>query len=263
MANGTNSQRAAPFPGTRGKSAALVRQAYLNAQEYGRQIEEADGDPSKMPPRDLGNEVLLEVLNGDRVVHHHTHRHDDILTVLRLQAEFGFELVLQHVSDGWKVAEQIAAAGVPCSIILLDSPGGKEEALGLNWKTGAILEQAGVPVALHTDDPINDSRYFLRCAGFAVRGGMSREGALSAVTLTAAQMLGLGDSIGSLEAGKDADFIVLDGDPLSVYTHVHETWIEGEKVFDLADDEDRLWAEGGYGASQPQAFTWCCHGEDN
>ena len=261
MANGTNSQRSAPFPGTRGKSAALVREAFVAAQEYRRQIEAADGDASKMPARDLGKEVLLDILDRERVVHHHTHRHDDVLTVLRLQEEFGFRVVLHHVSEAWKIADEIAAAEVPCSIIVLDSPGGKHEAVDLDWRNGRVLEEAGASVSIHTDDPITDSRLFLRSAALAVRAGMSREAALAALTIEAARQLDLGDRIGSLEAGKDADFVVLSGDPLGVRTRVLETWVEGEKVFDLEDEDDRLWAEGGYGASAPQAFTWCCHAE--
>jgi len=260
MANGTNSQKAKPFPGTRGKAAALVREAFVAAQDYRRKIEAADGDPAKMPPRDLGMETLLDVLDGARVVHHHTHRHDDVLTVLRLQEEFGFRVVLHHVSEAWKVADEIAAADVPCSIILLDSPGGKHEAVDLVWKTGGVLEDAGVSVSIHTDDPITDSRWFLRSAAFAVRAGMSREAALRALTIEAAKHLDLADRIGSLEVGKDADFAILSGDPLALRTRVLETWVEGERVFDLDDEDDRLWAEGGYGASRPQALTWCCHG---
>ena len=261
MANGTNSQRKKPFPGTRGKAAALVRSRFVAAQEYRRKVEAAKGDASKLPDRDLAMEGLLEVLDGERVVHHHTHRHDDIRTVLRLQEEFGFRLVLQHVSEAWKIADVIAEAKVPCSIILLDSPGGKLEAIDLEWKTGGVLEKAGVVTAFHTDDPVNDSRLFLRSAGFAVRGGMSREGALRGVTLAAAEMLDLQDRIGSLEKGKDADFVILDGDPLSAFTMIQQTWVDGEKVFDRSDPQDRLWAVGGYGASRPQAFTWCCHAE--
>jgi len=120
MANGTNPRRDAPFPGTRGKSAALVRQKYVAAQEYMAKIERADGDPEKMPERDLAMEALIEVLDGERVVHHHTHRHDDILTVLRLQEEFGFRVVLHHVSEAHRVAEEIAAANVPVSLIMND-----------------------------------------------------------------------------------------------------------------------------------------------
>jgi len=259
MANGTNSQRDPPFPGTRGKSAAIARTRLTAAQEYGRKLETNANSPDKAPERDLGKEALLEVLNGDRVVHHHTHRHDDILTVLRLQEEFGFRVVLQHVSEAWKVADEIAAAKAPCSVIVIDSPGGKLEAADLDWKTGAVLEQAGVLVGFHTDDPITDSRLFLRSAGLAVRAGMTRDGALYGMTMAGARMLDLEDRIGSLESGKDADFIVLSGDPLAVSTQVLETWIEGVKVFDRTNPEDALFANGGYGASRPQTFTWCCH----
>jgi cytosine/adenosine deaminase-related metal-dependent hydrolase len=91
---------------------------------------------------------------------------------------------------------------------------------------------------------------------------MSREGALAGLTLTGARMLDLDHDTGSLVKGKQADFIVLDGDPLSVYTHVLATYVEGLKVFDRDDPEDRLYAVGGYGASSPQAFTFCgCFGE--
>jgi len=258
MANGTNSRRDPPFPGTRGKSAALVREQFIKAQAYRAKLERADGDPEQMPDRDLGMEALVEVLEGTRVVHHHTHRHDDIMTVLRLREEFGFRVVLHHVSDAWKVADEIAAAGVPSSLILVDSPGGKVEALGLDFSSGAALERAGAEVAFHTDDWITDSRLFLRMAALAVRGGMSREGALKSLTLAGAAMLDLDHRIGSLEAGKDADFILLDGDPLSVYTKVLETWIDGERVFDRSLEKDRLWAVGGLGAGQSRAFTGCC-----
>lgn len=247
MANGTNPLRGGTdSPSTRAKSAALVRQKFVAAQEYRQKVREAAGDASKLPARDLELELLAQVLDGDRVVHHHTHRHDDILTVLRLQREFGFPLVLQHVSEGGRVADEIAAAGVPASIIMIDAPGGKLEAVGLSFETGAALERAGALVALHTDDGITDSRHFLRSAGLAVRGGMSREGALAALTLNGARMMGLESRVGSLEAGKDADFLILSGDPLSVYTRVEETWVEGAKLFDLADPVDRAFAVGGY-----------------
>lgn len=248
MANGTNPQDDPPFPGSRAKSAALARELFVQAQAYWQKMEQAADDPdTSMPERDLGMEALVEVLEGERIVHFHTHRHDDILTVLRLKEEFGFEVVLHHVSEAWKVADEIAAANVPASIIVLDSPGGKQEAVDIRYVNGAELEEAGVDVAYHTDDLITDSRLFLRSAAFGVRAGMSREAALEAMTLAGARMLGLADRVGSLEEGKDADFLVLSGDPLSVYTHVEQTWVEGLKVFDRSDPEDRPYATGGYG----------------
>ena len=260
MANGTNSMRDPPYPGTRGKSAFLVRERYIKAREYQDKINRAAGIPEKLPPRDLHLETLVEVMQGRRIVHHHTHRHDDIMTVLRLSREFGFSVVLHHVSEGWRVAKEISKAGVPCSILLVDSPGGKLEARYISLTTGKVLEQAGVRTAFHTDDWITDSRIFLRMAALGVRGGMSRNAALEGLTLAGAEMLGLDDRIGSLTAGKDADFIVLDGDPLSIYTKVLETWVEGQRAFDRNDLRDRLYAVGGYGATHDQSPYFCCFG---
>ena len=248
MANGTNSIRDAPFPGTRAKSAAMVREQFLKAQAYAEK-------PAAERERDLEMEGLLEVLEGRRTVHFHTHRADDVLTALRLGTEFGFVPVLHHVSEAAAVAREIVAAGAPASIIVLDSPGGKLEARELVFGNGAALEAAGADVAYHTDDYITDSRLFLRSAALGVRAGMSREKALEAVTLAGARMLKLDGRLGSLEPGKDADFIVLSGDPLSVYTVVEQTFVEGEKVFDRSNPEDRAYAVGGYDAATGAAHV--------
>jgi imidazolonepropionase-like amidohydrolase len=253
MANGTNPRRAAPFPGTRGKAAALVRADLIKAQEYRAKVLAAKGDASKLPPRDLRMETLVEVLDGKRTVQFHTHRHDDIMTVIRLSQEFHFKVVLHHVSDGWMVADEIAKAKVPVSLIVIDSPGGKEEAKDASLFTAARLEAAGVLFGFHTDDSITDSRLFIRSAALGVRAGLSRSTALYAMTMANARILDLDARVGSLEAGKDADFIVLSGDPLSVYSHVLETWIEGKKVFDRSDPHDRLEQVGGEGASHDQS----------
>jgi len=251
MANGTNPIGSAPMPGTRARSAALVRAEFLKAREYRNRLQAAGDDPSQQPARDLKMETLVEVLEGRRIVHNHTHRHDDVLTALRLREEFGYTVVLHHVSDAHLVADEIAAAGVASSIVAPDSPGGKEEALRSGFAAGAALERAGAAVGFHTDDSITDSRLFRRLGGMSVRYGMSREGALAGLTLAGARMLGLEDRVGSLEPGKDADFIILNGDPLSVYSHVEETWVEGRKVFDRSRPVDRAYAEGGPDASRP------------
>lgn len=261
MANGTNSQDAPPYPGTRAKSAALVRAKYIAAQDYRDKIRRAEeDDEATRPDRDLSLDALVEVLDGTRIVHHHTHRHDDIMTVLRLKEEFGFRLILHHTSEAAKVADEIAAADVPVSLIMIDSPGGKLEAVDMMPKNAPALEQAGVRVAFHTDDYISDSRIFLRSAAMGVRAGMSYDTALRALTLEPATMIDLGDRIGSLEEGKDADFVILSGDPFSVYTQVLETWVEGTRVFDLDDPDDRAIAEGGYGALAPSHAAHTFHG---
>ncbi len=264
FANGTNPIRpgGGNFPGTRAKSAALVREQFIKAQEYRDKVRKAAGDATKMPPRDLAMEALVEALDGKRMVHFHTHRHDDIMTALRLSKEFGFRIVLQHVSEAWKVADEIAKAKAPASIIFIDSPGGKLETMDLMAENGAALEKAGALTGFHTDDGITDSRWFLRSAGMAVRAGMSREKALYALTMANAIMLDLDKRIGSLEVGKDADFIVLSGDPVSVYTHVLETWVEGKKVFDRSHPKDRLLQVGGYGASNDRSVHLDCFDGD-
>ena len=242
MANGTNPMGRTGFPGTRSKSAAMLRAALIEAKTY------CAGDRKK---RDLGKDALCEVLSGERLVHFHSHRADDIMTVLRLKEEFGFDVLIQHGTETYKVADELARAKVPVSNITLDAPGGKLETMDLRMDNAAILEKAGVLVSIHTDDPIVDSRMLLREAALAVRGGMTREGALRALTINGAKQMKLDARIGSLEPGKDADFVVLDGDPLSVYTHVLETWVEGRSVFDRSKPEDLLMATGGYGAGSP------------
>lgn len=259
MANGTNPLKNPPFPGTRAKSAAMVRQLFVKAQNYQKKIAEAKGDESKMPPRDLQMETLVEVLEGKRTVHNHTHRHDDILTAIRLSQEFGYKVVLQHVSEAYKVAEEIAEAGIPASIITLDSFGGKLEAINFSNVNGAVLEKAGVVVGFHTDDGITDSRLFLRSAAMGVRAGMSRKKALEAVTIANAIMMDIDDRAGSLEKGKDADFIILSGDPLSVYTLVEQTWIEGVKVWDRKNPEDKKYATGGYEIFRGESYIHSEH----
>jgi imidazolonepropionase-like amidohydrolase len=260
MANGTNPMRDPPFPGTRGKSAALVREQFIRAQEYRDKVQKAGGEKDKLPPRDLGLEALVTALDGTKMVHHHTHRADDIITVLRLKKEFGFRVTLHHVSEAWKVADEIAAAGVPCSVIWVDAPGGKLEASEKAPSTAAILVKAGVKVVFHTDDWITDSRFFFRMAAMGVRAGLSREAAIRALTINGAEILDLADRTGSLKVGKDADVIVLSGDPFSVYTHVEETWVEGKRVFDRKNPADRLFATGGYGAGKDSAMYLCCAG---
>lgn len=247
MANGTNPMRGiAGYPGTRAKSAALVRDLFTKAVEYKSKIDKAGKDSSKMPERDLRMEPLVEALNGQRIVHFHTHKANDILTAVRLAKEFGFRVVLHHVSEGWKVADEIAKSGFPCSIISIDVPGGKMEAMNVSLTTGEALAKAGVLIGFHTDDFITDSRLFIRSAALMVREGLSKEKALEALTINGAKMLDLSSRVGSLEKGKDADLIILSGDPFSIYTKLEQTWVEGIKRWDISNPKDKAFLTGGY-----------------
>ncbi|MBY0457419.1 MAG: amidohydrolase, partial [Gemmataceae bacterium] len=243
MANGENpkgygrTKGQAPF--TRMKIAALQRETFQKAKEY--QAKLAAGGKVD---RDLALEPLVEVLNGTRTVHFHCHRADDLLTAIRISEEFGFEIVLQHATEGYRVADVLAKKKIPVSLTVIDSPGGKAETMGLLEENAAILNKAGVLVTINTDDSITESRFFLRTAAIAVRGGMSEADALKAITINAAKLLHLDHRLGSLEKGKDADFVVLSGAPFSVYTHVRQTWIDGKKVFGV--DKDSTYQTGGF-----------------
>src|SRR5579883_2532936 len=224
-------------PATRMKIAALQREQFTKARDYRRAWQryrqaKADGKDVPQPEVDLALEPLVEVLDRKRTVHFHSHRADDLMTAIRLSKEFNFELVLQHCTEGYRIAEELVREKIPVSLTLVDSPGGKLEVAGLLEENAAILSKAGVKVAINTDDSITESRFFLRTGAIAVRGGMSEDRALRALTIHGAEMLHLDHRLGSLEKGKDADFVVLSGPPFSVYTRVLRTYIDGAEVFD-------------------------------
>jgi len=255
MANGENPKhygRENQAPMTRMEITALARKEFTKAQEYKRKWEEynkkvAAGDKdAKAPDRDLELEPVVQVLEGTRIVQHHTHRADDIMTVVRLSEEFHFRVVIHHGSEAYKVADELAKRKIPVTLTIVDSPGGKLEATQAEFEAAAILDKAGVKIAVNTDDFINSSRFLLREAALTIRGGLSEATALRALTINAAEMLDLQNHVGTLEPGKDADFVVLSGNPFSVYTKVLETWIEGEKVFDRSRPEDLRYATGGF-----------------
>ncbi len=245
MANGENpkgygkGKGVAPF--TRMKIAAMQRETFQKAKEYKAKI-----DAGTKVDRDLALEPLVEVLEGKRTVHFHCHRADDLLTAIRISEEFGFEIVLQHATEGYRVAEMLAKKKIPVSLTIVDSPGGKAETMGLLEENAYILNKAGVVVTINTDDSVTESRFMLRTGAIAVRGGMNEADALKAITLNAAKLLHLDHRLGSLEKGKDADFVVLDGGPFSVYTRVLATYIDGKKVFDVEDAADRAHQTGGF-----------------
>ena len=255
MANGTNpkgygSRGQAPM--TRMEEAALARGIYQKAQQYKAKWDAyakavaAKDKTAKEPDHDLGLDAVVQVLDGKRIVHNHTHRADDVMTVLRLADEFHYRVVVHHGTESCEVADELAKRHIGVSYTMIDSPGGKPETINVSLSCPARLEKAGVKVAFNTDDPITNSRMLLRSAALAVRGGMSEDAALKGLTIYPAEMLDLEHRVGSLEMGKDADFLVLSGAPLSVYTHVQETWIEGEKVFDRGNPVDLRYATGGF-----------------
>ncbi len=214
MANGTNPQGEGKDPRSRMGAAYLQRAAFLKAAERRVELDKMAKGGKRVEP-DPMLDGLVEILRGDRVVHFHSHRADDMVTAIRLQQEFGFSLVLHHGSEGFKVADLLAQAGVPVAINVLDTPGGKEETLERRLDNPAILHRAGVQIALITDDPVQDSRLLLRSGALAIRGGLPEDVALKALTATPAALVGLQDRKGALAPGLDADFVLLSGPPFS------------------------------------------------
>jgi imidazolonepropionase-like amidohydrolase len=262
MANGENPKRFnfdrnKAAPATRMKLAAMQREQFQKARDYQKQWAafrkaKADGKEATQPDVDPALEPLVEVLERKRTVHFHSHRADDLMSALRLAEEFDFEIVLQHCTEGYRIADELAKRKVPVSLTLIDSAGGKPETAGLLEENAGVLEKAGVLTAINTDDSITESRFFLRTGSIAVRGGMSEDGALRAQTINGARMLHLEDRVGSLAKGKDADFVVLSGPPFSVYTMVLETYIDGVRVFDRAKQSDWTYQAGGFAVADPK-----------
>jgi imidazolonepropionase-like amidohydrolase len=256
MANGENPKnfnftRGKMPPATRMKLAALQREQFVKARDYQQKWQAygkaaAAGKDVPPPETDLGMESLVEVLERKRTVHFHSHRADDLMTAMRLAEEFGFELVLQHATEGYRIADELARRKIPVSLTLVDSPGGKMETAGLLEENAAVLDKAGVLVAINTDDFITESRFFLRTGAIAVRGGMSEDAALKAQTINPAHMLHLEGRVGSLEKGKDADFVVLSGSPYSIYSQVLQSYIDGVQVFDRSKHRDWTYQAGGF-----------------
>ncbi len=261
MANGENPKnfnftRNKMPPGTRMKLAAMQREQFVRARDYQKKWAayrkaQADGKDAAPPDTDIGLEPLVEVLERKRTVHFHSHRSDDLMTAVRLAEEFGFELVLQHATEGYRIADELARRHIPASLTLVDSPGGKMETAGLLEENAAVLSRAGVLLAVNTDDFITESRFFLRTGAIAVRGGLTEDEAMRAQTINPARMMHLEDRLGSLEKGKDADFVILSGPPYSIYTHVLQTYIDGAKVFDRERHKDWTYQAGGFGVADP------------
>ncbi len=213
-------------PNSRMGVAALLRGVLREAQSYaGQKPQERAGH------RDLRMEALEPLLDGQIAAHVHVHRSDDILVVLRLADEFGIRVVLEHATEAYLVADELATRGVPCVVGPITVAREKHgELKNLSHRTPGRLAAAGVKVALMTNHPTEPIQFLPVIAGEAVGYGMDHVEALKAITLNAAEILGVSDRVGSIEAGKDADLVVHDGDPLEAMTHIRLVVADGEVV---------------------------------
>jgi imidazolonepropionase-like amidohydrolase len=234
----------ARYPATRMGVEETIRAAFTEARDYKAQWDKYNkrssaGEKNLIPPRrDLRLDPLVEILEGKRYVHAHCYREDEILMLLRVAKEFGFKVrTFQHVLEGYKVADEIAAAGTGASTFS-DWWAYKVEAYDAIPYNAAIMTRRGVIVSINSDDSEEATHLNQEAAKTIKYGGLSRDEALKLVTLNPAIQLGIDKRVGSIDAGKDADLVIYNHDPLSAYAVVQKTLIDGRIYFDRQRDLD-------------------------
>ena len=238
-------------PMTRMGTAALIRQALLGAQSYAKQwqdyvssadeasAQEASANDTledkdhKAPDRDLKKEALAAVVRGELPALFTVHREDDILTALRIAKEFNLTLLLDATTEGYLVVPEIQQAGVPVIVHPSMQRISSLETSNTSLENAAILADAGIRIALQSgfESYVPKTRIVLFEAAIAMVNGLGFERALRAITLDAAQILGIDARVGSLEAGKDADLVLFDGDPFEYTSHIQTVILNGQVVY--------------------------------
>ncbi len=217
-------------PSTRMGAAALIRGALYKAKDYARKQAAAKDDPSKQPDTDLGMEQLLRVLNKEMPLRVHAHRADDIVTAVRLAEEFGIDYSIEHCTDGAVVAGFLGKRQARVNLGPTFGHRSKIETRALHFRNAGILAAAGCKVSIISDHPFVSIDFLMLCAAMSCAEGMPEADALRAVTLTPAETLGVADRVGSLEPGKDADFVIWSGHPFKVRSRVEKVYVEGRLV---------------------------------
>lgn len=223
-------------PGNRSKAVSMLRAEFVKARAYAEKVASPDVDDEKEPPtRDLRMETLVAVLDGDLPLLITVHRHNDIMTALRLREEFGFRLILDGAAEAYLLLDEIKAANVPVLVhaAMARALGEREN---MTFTTAAKLADAGIPFAFQSgfESYVPKTRVVLFEAAIAMQHGLSFDDTLAALTIEAARILGIDDRVGSLEVGKDGDLALYDGDPFEYTTHATGTIIDGVPVSDVS-----------------------------
>ena len=212
-------------------TAAILREALMKAQIYLCKKEAAGDDLSKMPPFDMKLEALIPVLRREIPLKAHAHRADDIFTAIRIANEFNVRLTLEHTTEGHLIADELAKTGLCMAVGPSLGHATKVEVRNKSWQTPGILSRAGCHVSIITDCTVIPQQYLPICAGMAVKAGMDPFEALKAITINPAEHIGIADRVGTLEVGKDADVVIVDGSPFEVSGMVHCVLIDGKTVY--------------------------------
>lgn len=224
------------YPQTRMGVDQIIRDRFQAALDYERAWKEWEKDKTLIPPRkDLELDAILEMIKGTRLIHSHCYRQDEILMLIRVAEDFGIKIAtFQHVLEGYKVAEAIAKHGAGASTFS-DWWSFKMEAFDAIPGNGPLMHSQGVLVSYNSDNAQLATRLNWEAAK-AAKFGLSDEEALKFVTINSAKQLRIDDKVGSLEVGKDADFVIWNGNPISTYSHCEQTWVDGRKYFDIQED---------------------------
>lgn len=224
-----NSQKKSPI--TRMATAAILRDTLMKAKRYAEKLEKAKDDPSKTPEYDMKMEAMAKVIRKELPLKAHAHRADDIFTAIRIAKEFDLDITLDHCTEGHLIADYLAEEGKPALVGPTLSDRSKFELKNLSFDTPRVLNDAGVKVAIITDSPVIPLQYLPICAGLAVRSGLDEMEAFKAITINPAEILGIGYRVGSIEAGKDADIVIFDGNPIKdLGCKTYATFIDGKRV---------------------------------
>ncbi len=218
-------------PVTRMATAAIIRENLRKAVEYGEKMDRAARDEDTDPPDyDAKLEALLPVVRGELPVHIHAHRADDIATGVRIAREFGLRCVIVHGTEGHLIPDLLAQEKIPVITGPALGDRSKPELANMTLENPALLQRAGVEVAICTDHPEVPVQYLPLCAALAVKGGLDPEEALAAITVTAAGIAGLGDVLGTLAPGREADVVVTSRHPLELLGEVRAVLIGGRRI---------------------------------
>lgn len=227
------------LPSTRMGNLALNRQTWINAQDYRKKMK-----GSKPPKRDLAMETLVGVLDGEILVHNHCYRADELNQIIDMSKEFGYKVTaFHHAVESYKIADILAEESI-CSAIWADWWGFKMEAYDAIPENAALLHQAGACTIIHSDDENQIQRLNQEAAkamsdGRAMGIEISDATAISWITYNPAKAMGIADQTGSLKAGKMADVVLWNGNPLSVYSRPEKVWVDGAMLYDSADPARR------------------------
>jgi len=230
------------YPASRMGTEDVIRTAFIEAREYMRRWDDyrkrtAAGDKTAIPPRkDLTLEPLAEVLRGERLTYVHGYRADEMMMVLRMADEFGFKVnSFEHALEGYKIAKEMAAHGAVGSTFA-DSWAYKAEAWDAIPYNAAIMTRKGVLSTLNSDSA-ERARHMNQEAARAMKyGGLNEQEALALITINPAKELKIDNRVGSIDPGKDADLVIWNRHPLSIYAVAQKTIIDGQVYFDIQKD---------------------------